>query len=404
VRLRLAHVLMLAVAVALGSPALPAGGDEAWNPRLESDGETKDLGDPRQVKDKDWLTIRYGQYSGYRTRLGVLVSEGDHAYSPQYKKTLVKLIMDLSGKPETMSQPQYYIEDLVRQAMDGTHRFTLLERTTASKDIAAEQAAGASASSTAAPSSDGSLVQASAAAFAPGDSSRMDPSTVARPGRIIGAEYLVKATLIELNPEKDTKEIKAEGAGANGSSAAGLDLGVKKKASFCRLNVRVIRVESGEIVIDETIDGTATSTGLTGGLGFGLRMMGKAAKAVSGSAKKRVPISDAMQVCANKAAYQAAMKLGESIWQGTVASVTGKQVTIVGGTDVGLQEGMTLTLLARGADIVDPETSQVVGFETSEIGQIKIVTTQEKLSTCEIVQGGDRVKQGDLVRRESSKR
>jgi hypothetical protein len=132
--------------------------------------------------------------------------------------------------------------------------------------------------------------------------------------------------------------------------------------------------------------------------------VGKLGGAIAGKSKKQPPISNAMQACANKAAYSVATKLEESTWQSTVASVTGSQVTITGGTNVGLQEGMTLTLLARGADVADPETNEVIGFETSEIGQVRILSAQEKFSTCEIIQGGDGAKQGDLVRRENPKR
>ena len=132
--------------------------------------------------------------------------------------------------------------------------------------------------------------------------------------------------------------------------------------------------------------------------------MGKVGGAIAGKSKKQPPISNAMQACANKAGYYVATRLEESIWQSTVASVAGSQVTITGGTNVGLQDGMTLTLLARGADVMDPETNEVIGFETAEIGQVRIVSAQEKFSTCEIIQGGDGAKQGDLVRRENSKR
>jgi curli biogenesis system outer membrane secretion channel CsgG len=373
------HFPLFAILLAAGVPALPAVADEAWKPYLEeNEGEVKDLGDPRKLKDKDWLAVRYGEYSGYKSRLGVVVSEAKDAYSPEYKKTFTKLIMDLSGTPERLAQPQNHIEDLVRQALTGTHRFTMLERTSAAEDIAREQALA--------------------------DSGRVDPSTAPAAGKITGAEYTVMATLIELNPEKETKEIKSVAGEKKGSGLYGADLGVKQKVAFCRMNLRVIRVETGEIVVDQTVDGTCTTTGLTGLAGFGLRTLGKAGGAIAGKKKKEAPISNAMQACANKAAYSVATGLEESSWQSTVASVTGSQLTITGGTNVGLQDGMILTLLAKGADVVDPETNEVIGFETSEIGQVKIVAIQETFSTCEIIQGGEGAKQGDLVRRENPKR
>ena len=110
-----------------------------------------------------------------------------------------------------------------------------------------------------------------------------------------------------------------------------------------------------------------------------------------------------MQAGANKAAYFVANKLEDIPWQGNVASVTGTKVTIIGGTNVGLLAGMTLTLLSKGAHVVDPESNEVIGAETSEIGQVKVVDVQEKFSICVILQGGEGAKKGDLVRREPEK-
>src|SRR5439155_15204457 len=112
--------------------------------------------------------------------------------------------------------------------------------------------------------------------------------------------------------------------------------------------------------------------GLTGG-GTGVAGGGGGIKST-----KQAPISDAMQACANKVAYFVSNKLEDYPWQGNVASVTGTKVMIIGGTNVGLHPGMTLTLLAKGDNVVDPETNEVIGAETSEIGQVKIVTAQEK--------------------------
>jgi curli biogenesis system outer membrane secretion channel CsgG len=363
------------VLLAAGRLALPALADDAWKPHLENkNGEAKELGDPKALKDGDWLEIQYGPYSGYKSRLAVVVSEEKTAYTPEYKSAFKKMIVAMADRPKMVPNPQNYIEDLVRQALTSTNRFELLERTTATADIAAEQALG--------------------------DSGRVDTATAVPADRITGAEYLVKATLIELNPEKDTKEVRATG-GAAGNGAAGFgDLGVKTKVAFCRLSLRVIRVETGEIVSDQMLDGTCTTAGLTGVTGFGLRAIGGAFK---GKSKKEAPITNAMQTCANKAAYYAATSMGAATWIGTVADVTDRTVTIAAGTAAGLHEGVILTLISRGADIVDPNTQEVIGSENKEIGQVRIVSTQERFSTGEIIQGGEGAKKGDLVRRESPK-
>jgi curli biogenesis system outer membrane secretion channel CsgG len=355
--------------------------DEAWKAYLENKkGETRDLGELRQVKDKDWLTVHYTEFTGYKPRLGVVASEEKTAYPPEYKDEFARMIVDLSGKGAHATLPQNHIEDLVRQALMSTSRFKMVERTTATQDILAEQDFGASG--------------------------RVDSKSAAKIGKIKGTEYTVKATIIELNPEKDTKSIQAAG-GAMGSSGLGVaGLGLTGKVAFCRLNVRVIRTETSEIIADQTVDGTAKSSGMSlGGMGAGVVGGGSgiAGGGLGVKTKKEAPLSDAMQACANKVAYFVANKLEDVPWQGSVASVTGTKVVIIGGTNVGLKEGMTLTLLSKGEDVIDPESNEVIGAETTEIGQVRIVTAQEKFSTCEVTQGGEGAKRGDFVRRESAK-
>jgi curli biogenesis system outer membrane secretion channel CsgG len=367
-------------AVALTALTMPAAAQEGWKPVLEDKkGVTRELGDVKQVKDKEWLTIHYTDFSGYKPRLGVVTSEEKTAYPPEYQNEIARMIVDLSGKGPQATLPQNHIEDLVRQALMSTHRFKMVERTTATDDILAEQDLGASG--------------------------RVDQKTAAKVGKIKGTEYTVKATIIELNPEKDAKSIKAAG-GALGSSGLGaVGLGLSGKVSFCRLNVRVIRTETSEIVADQTVDGTAKSSGLSiGGIGASATGPGVSGGGLAYKQKKEAPLSDAMQACANKVAYYVAHQLEDLPWQGNVASVTGTKVMIIGGTNVGLHAGMTLTLLSRGENVVDPETNEVVGAETSEIGQIKVVNVQERFSACEIVQGGENAKKGDLVRRDPVKK
>jgi curli biogenesis system outer membrane secretion channel CsgG len=362
-------------ASASGANAVATGTDPAWAPHLENkNGESRPLRNPKELKDKDWLSIHYGEYPGYRSRLGLMVSEEKTAYSPKYKNEFAKMIVGLSGRPKTLADPQNHLEDLVRQALVVTNRFNLVERDTSVDALAAERALA--------------------------DSGRADAATVARAGRMEGAEYVVRATLIELNPEKETKELKGLADAASKGGGAFGDLGLKTRVAFCRMNLRVIRSETGEIVSDQTVDGSCLTTGVSGMSGVGLRMMGSALRVNAG---KEPPISDAMQSCANKAAYYVAMSLQETAWQGTVAGVAEHQLTINGGANVGLREGMTLTLLARGEDVVDPETHEVIGAETSEIGQVRVVSVQPQLATCEILQGGQGAKKGDLVRREVQK-
>src|SRR5258705_3351273 len=137
------------------------------------------------------------------------------------------MMVALSGKRAQATLPQNHIEDLVRQALMSTSRFKMVERTTATQDIIAEQDFGASG--------------------------RVDAKSAAKIGKIKGTEYTVKATIIELNPEKDTKSIQAAG-GAMGSSGPGVaGVGLAGKGPVCPLNGPAIPTQTSEIAPRQTV-------------------------------------------------------------------------------------------------------------------------------------------------------
>jgi hypothetical protein len=97
-------------------------------------------------------------------------------------------------------------------------------------------------------------------------------------------------------------------------------------------------------------------------------------------------------------------KLEEIPWQGSVASVTGSKIMISAGTNIGLKTGFTLKLLAKGEEVLDPDDGSSLGFSTEETGTVRITGVQERFSTCEITDGGNGVKKGDVVRFEPQKK
>ena len=367
-------LLALAVGVATA--------EEGWHAFLKdnSGGQTPIENPPQKMKDKNWLTVGYSGYEGFKPRLGVVFSQEKTPQAQQYNNEWARLLSGIYGKPGQETDPFNHIEDLVRQALGATNRFTMLERTTASADVIGEQDAGASG--------------------------RIDKKTAAQIGQMKGADFIVKATIIELNPEKESRDIKAIG-GVMGSSALGIgSIGISGKVAFCRLNVRIIDATTGVIAYDMTVDGTASGSGLNVGGGMLGGIGGRIAGGAIGLNKKKMPaIADAMQSCANKVAFFVTAKLEDQPWQGSVAAITGSKVMINAGANIGLTSGLTLTLLSKGEAISDPDDStSVLGYDSHQIGTLKIVDVQPKFATCDIVDGGQGVKKGDLVRLEPKKR
>jgi hypothetical protein len=235
-----------------------------------------------------------------------------------------------------------------------------------------------------------------------GGSGRVDKKTAARIGKVKGADFIVMATLLELNPEKESKNINAMG-GALGARTLGIgSIGISGKVAFCRINIRVIDATTGVVAHDITVDGTSSSSGLNLGGGILGAVSNGVAGGAGGFASKKAPvIMDAIQACANKAAYAIAMKMEEIPWSGSVASVNGTRITINAGTNIGLKAGLTLKLLSKGEEVIDPDDGSSLGFGEEEIGAVRITSTQERFSICEIIERGDGVKKGDFVRLES---
>jgi len=367
------------VAMLVGRPCTAQDG---WHAFLadKNGGQTPLENPPQKLKDKDWLTVGYTSYAGFKPRLGVVLSQEKTPQAQQYQSEWARLLNGMYGKPGQETDPFNHIEDVVRQALGATNRFTMVERTTATQDVIGEQDAGASG--------------------------RIDKKTAARTGEMKGADFIVKATIIELNPEKESKDIKAIG-GVMGASAIGIgSVGISGKVAFCRLNVRIIDATTGVIAQDMTVDGTASGSGLNlgGGAlgGLGGKLVGGA---VGMNNKKQPAIADAMQACANKVAFFSAMKLEDQPWQGSVAVVSGAKVTINAGANIGLTPGLMLTLLSKGDPIPDPDDStNVLGYTSQEIGTLRIVDVQPKFATCDVVQGGQGAKRGDIVRLEPRKK
>jgi len=325
--------------------------------------------DVKKLKDKDWLTIHYAPFEGYKPRLGVVFSQ-DKQFASGYIENLSLMNQRTAWGRVTPSGNTALsrVEDIVRQAMGNTNRFTMVERTSALSDVTGEQDLSTNG--------------------------RVDKETSASMGSVKASEYVVKATIIDVDPEKEARDIQAVGGGIGGALVAIGSSGSSGKVAWVRLNVRIVNSQSGEIVQDITVDGTddGKNKSMSGFLG------GLVAAGATEHSELRPELSIAMQVCANKVAYFASNKFEDIPWQGAVANIAGSDIMINGGTNVGLKVGETLTLMSKGDPIYDPNDHALLGYKSSEIGTIRIVSTQAKFSDCEIQEGCAGAKMGDVVR------
>jgi curli biogenesis system outer membrane secretion channel CsgG len=336
-----------------GEAYVPSGG---WEPYIQDEkGNTRQFRQPaEQNEDKDWLFLKFTEYKGPKIRVAVMQVENQIASVEQAQNTgMIVIGGQIAAIPVTD------IEGLLTQALFNTNRFSLVDRKNV-ETVLAEQDFGASG--------------------------RVSKPTAAKTGKVLGAEYLVYASINEYAPEKS--KASAGGAGLAGRVLGGVGLG--KSTSEVTMSFKIVDSTSGQVLFTSKERGEAGQWGLSFGAIAGIGAGGAGLQRSS-------PIGYAVEACINKMAYRIAMQLKDRPWSGSVAKVEGDRVYINAGSDTGLQVGTTLIALSKGEALEDPETGLSLGEDTVAIGRIQITTVKEKFAIATILQGCEGLKVGDRV-------
>lgn len=335
----------------------PSGGWEAYF--MSNKGVASPVVQPvEQNKDKDWMSLRFTDYSGPRIRVAVAGVKNQTASVQAAEKTEALVVAD-----EAAEIPVSALDEMLITALIGTNRFEVLERKEM-ESLLSEQDLGASG--------------------------RAKKPTAPKTGHISGAEYLIFAAVNEWTPVKS----RTGGAGGKGAGALGL-LGVEKSTAEVAISFRVIDAATSKTLFSTLERANA------GSWAFGLGGIGGSGGGAFAT-QKASPIGYAVQACINKGVYKLAMWLKERPWSGAVAKVNAGKVYLNAGSNNGLTIGMELAALARGQELIDPVTGESLGEETTEIGTLRIVEVQERLSVAQIVEGCKGLKMGDRVRLRSA--
>ncbi len=338
----------------LASNYVPGSG---WETYIKDDeGRTKPLLQPvEQNSDKDWMGLQFTDFRGPKMRLAVM-----------------KVINRApAGRWNGIELPLESLEELLSTAIYNTNRFDIVMRKRL-EEVFGEQNLGAS----------GRISQASAAEI----------------GQALGAQYLIMASIIEWTPGKSKANAKVSGKKSRGYLPGPLKAGLRGGASTAEvaMSFEVIDATTGELRLATTERATIKnwSLGLDG-------LVGGFCSVLSGSGlagyEKNAPINYAVAACVNKAAYKLAMWLKDKPWRGSVVSVENDEVYINAGTGRGLESGMTLTAMAKGKELIDPDTGLKLGAVNKAIGTLQIVSVEERISMTTVTEGCVGLKAGDRV-------
>ena len=228
-----------------------------------------------------------------------------------------------------------------------------------------------------------------------GASGRVDPTTAARIGKLLGVKMIIIGSVTEF--DADTKREGFRVWGYGGSSY--------KTQANVRLNVRVVDTTTGEILMVAEGKGEANDRGRASISVYGF----------SGSSES--PDRDELLATATEEAIEEVVNQLNSHYQNTatfprsvrnrprvantvkalVADVTGTRVILNKGSAHGFRVGMKVSIERVVRQVKDPETGRVIREITEKIGEIKLIDVDNKSSEGRIVSSNYTFQVGDIA-------
>lgn len=367
---------LLALAASAFFPfAVHSDEKQPWGPYLkDKKGEAKPLPEKvEKMKDDDWRKIAYTDFDGLKPRIAVYLPPvtQENLSASQMNTDLGKFLIHYSRRGEKAPDGSEKPEIQLRQALGATNRFRMIEGSSSVDNILNEQDFGASG--------------------------RVSGASAAKLKRVTGAQYIARVEILEINPEKESKDIRVAAGALTGSALALGSVGVSGKVAYCAINAKIVNAETGEIVTDLTAVGTSRG----GGAGFGFGgLKGLAGGVIGGmttmNSNTAASLGEAIQACVNKVAYLAASKFEDLPVTMSVLDADESRVTIEGGRDLGLQPGMLLRLEANLGPITNT-VGDTLEWNRADNGHVKVVRVLPSVSTCEYAGGGKGTKRGDFA-------
>jgi curli biogenesis system outer membrane secretion channel CsgG len=213
-----------------------------------------------------------------------------------------------------------------------------------------------------------------------GASGRVDPSTAARIGKIIGVNYIITGAVTEY------------GQSQAGGGGGGVNVG--KVGYQSAVDVRMVDAVTGKIVFADTGSGSKSSLqvrvfGFGGGESFNEKHATEAMREAIAQLAKKIAALDLKKATAAPGDDTSAGKA-------LIADVYNNVITLNKGKNSGLATGQTLTVKRKGRVIKDPNTGKVLRVRYETVGTIKLNTVEESFAEGSVISGSG-FQVGDMV-------
>ncbi len=222
-----------------------------------------------------------------------------------------------------------------------------------------------------------------------GTSGRIEPTTAAQIGRILGVDAVLIGAVTKFDMEDKSK----------GFSFGGVFGGSRKQIATVQIAARLINTATGEILAVAEGNGQSEQKDATGGVGlFGTTSNSDSRGRVLGEAAEKAVAAVSTQLVAAAPKLSSLPTLAPRI-DALVADVTGNQVVINKGGRDGFRPGMVLSVERVIKSVKDPSTGKVLRVVSQPIGRVQLVEVDATSSVGKVITGkGGSFKVGDRAR------
>lgn len=214
-----------------------------------------------------------------------------------------------------------------------------------------------------------------------GASGRTTAEGGAKIGQISRAQILIQGSITEFGSTE---------SGGGGIAIQGFQFGGRRSTAVVGIDLRIYDTTTGHILSSKACRGVAEASGADIGY-FG----GDFAFSTGGEA--RTPMDFAVRAAIQQAVDFITIELNNVPWAGRIANVKDNIVYINAGRESGLQAGDRFDVFKEGDPIIDPDTGISLGCETTQLGEIEVVSVEEKFSKATPLSGVG-FEKGNLVK------
>ncbi|MEL7407354.1 MAG: CsgG/HfaB family protein [Cyanobacteria bacterium J06558_2] len=213
-----------------------------------------------------------------------------------------------------------------------------------------------------------------------GASGRVDNSTAAEIGRLLGVETVIVGSVTQMD-----LEYKNQGGGAFGIGGSST-----KAKAYVHLSARMINTTTGEILAVADGKGKAKQGGgsvSVFGVGGGSTTTNDGKLLTEATQQAIAKVVDS--ISSNSATLAVASENIQPAIDALVADVAGDLLILNKGLGDGYRQGMRVSIERVSKEIKDPETGEVIRRLSESVGMIELTDVDAKSSVGTVISGAD---------------